>query len=697
MIDANGVRYHLILGEADWLRCRSAGAPADDEPPAWRFDPVGQVVTLAPQLFTFPGAHGGEPLDPARDRRGAARDRYGHWYWIGQDRASIFVRWRQGRQGERYWPPTGPAACVPPPTGPFAPSQPRTAETAAPLAGLAVTTGHYLAAGLAGALLVFDLHTGGQPARVLLPPAAPAEPTAPFDLAPLPDGGLAVLDRDHRLVWLLDSALRVQRAEPPVAGAPLLFQPKAGDPAAPTTAPAERLPAPLRLDATIDPIAVEALPNGDLLVLDRREPGLSTLHRYRPGVAGPVASVALREESLRAAEEPVLALPAIDGHDLAFVPAPAGVLELGTLYIAAASGHQVYGLSLLAGEGLALRAHRRYYPLRNAGGRALVAPPGSVYAYFDQGRSDPETRWLPVAALPHSRYAGEAVLELPIFDGKTPGCIWHRLCLDACIPPGTAIEVESRAADSPALLAQAPWQPEPPPYLRPGPESSTGDLWSPAERHRDHTGAWELLFQAAQGRYLALRLTLRGDRRTTPALRALRAHYPRFSYLREYLPAVYQADPTSAHFLDRFLANPEGILTTLEGMIAQVERLFDVRSAPAEALAWLGSWLGLAFDPGWSDYQRRLLIAHAPYFFLRRGTLPGIRQAILLALHPEAGPAIFQDEAAVCPTVRVVERFRTRGGLGVAAGDPTAAGEDAGAAGDAMHDELSTRAHRFTV
>src|SRR5690606_4250374 len=48
---------------------------------------------------------------------------------------------------------------------------------------------------------------------------------------------------------------------------------------------------------------------------------------------------------------------------------------------------------------------------------------------------------------------------------------------------------------------------------------------------------------------------------------------------------------------------------------------------------------------------------------------------------------------AICPTVRVVERFQTRGGRETAAGDPTAAGEDGGAAGD----EVAARAHRFTV
>jgi phage tail-like protein len=158
---------------------------------------------------------------------------------------------------------------------------------------------------------------------------------------------------------------------------------------------------------------------------------------------------------------------------------------------------------------------------------------------------------------------------------------------------------------------------------------------------------------------------------------------------------VYQQDPGSLSFLDRFLANPEGILTLIEGLIAQVQTLMDVRTVPAEALEWLADWVGLALDPGWSDYQRRLLIAQSPYFFQRRGTTAGLLQAILLTLYPELGPRIFQDNVAeLCPTVRIVERFLTRTVAAAAAGDPTDAAPPTGAESAAS---AQLQAHRFTV
>jgi phage tail-like protein len=256
--------------------------------------------------------------------------------------------------------------------------------------------------------------------------------------------------------------------------------------------------------------------------------------------------------------------------------------------------------------------------------------------------------------------------------------------------------VATRAADTEADLAWAAWQAQPPLYQRGGgSEIPYSDLWGAEARATADTGTWELLLQAARGRYLQIRLTLRGNGRSTPLLRALRAHYPRYSYLREYLPAVYQQDAGSQQFVENFLANPEGIFTTVEGLIAQVQTLMDVRTVPAEAVTWLASWLGLALEPGWSDYQRRLLLAHAPAFFQRRGTLPGLLQAILLTVYPQLGPDIFRDDVDLrCTTIRIVERFLTRTQPAVSAGDPT---EPAPTGGDDVVAEAAARAHRFTV
>lgn len=687
MIDVNGTRHHLLLGPADWRRCTSPTSPPD-----WLYDEAEHVVTLAPRIFRFPQP-AGDPVLAVSDRRGAARDPYGHWYWIDADGLAIRVRWSEAQAAEHYWAATDRRSCQTESAGPFAPAEPPAAQTPEPLAGLAVTTGHYLVVGspTSDSLLVFDLHTGGAPPMRVPLPVLPGAPLTivgeAFDLAPLSDGGLVVLDRRHKRIWLLDATFRPAPLPTLAPGDALLFQPVAGPPRVETSS---GTPTPITLTDAVEPISVEPLPDGTLLILDRADALFATVRRYDRSGGPALGSVPLLEAELRGADEPALQLERILGHDMAFVAQPGDPHGPGTLYVVDAGGNQVFALTVTSANGLTLRAQRAYYPLRGYTGKALVAPPGEAHPFFDQ-----RDRWLPVVSLQRPRYAATATLDLPTLDGRDPGCVWHRLCLDACIPPETAVRVLTRAADQPDLLAWQPWTEEPQPYLRgDGAELPYYRLWSETALERPDVGTWELLFQRARGRYLDIRLELSGNGRNTPRLRAVRAHYPRFSYLRQYLPAVYGEDSTSASFLERFLSNPEGLLTTLEGQIADAQIYWDVRTTPTEALEWLAGWLGLALDPAWSEYQRRLLIAYAPVFFLRRGTLTGLVQAIRLAIDVDVGPEIFQGEYDDrASPVRIVERFRTRRMAGVAVGVPD---EQDGPSGSVIA-VARARAHRFIV
>ncbi len=314
--------------------------------------------------------------------------------------------------------------------------------------------------------------------------------------------------------------------------------------------------------------------------------------------------------------------------------------------------------------------------MRLFGGKAIVTGGGLVH--YDFGEN-----WLPVIEQKRPRYELGATFFTPItsqavFDGKQPDCVWHRLMLDACIPADSSVTIWSRTANELHLLERAQWWPEPHLHQRADgselpfvPQPSAGDA-----------GTWELLFQRARGRYLQLKVVLRGNGRVTPRLRALRVYYPRFSYLEHYLPSLYRDDETSASFLDRFLANGEGTLTALEDKIANVQLLFDVRSAPAEALDWLADWLGIVLDPVWDERRRRLFIQHVMDFFQYRGTIQGLLIVLHLALDTCVDETIFTQLLVANPnqvkknrrrlsSFRIVEGFRTRQLPLVVLGDPT--------------------------
>jgi phage tail-like protein len=263
------------------------------------------------------------------------------------------------------------------------------------------------------------------------------------------------------------------------------------------------------------------------------------------------------------------------------------------------------------------------------------------------------------------RYPEQATLITRVFDGREPQCVWHRLLIDAVIPPDCTVQVLTRATDDATELADptagAPWNPPEPPLYPRGDGSELAYAEPPT---RSNEGTWELLFQNLRGRYSQLKLVINGDQRNTPRLRALRVYYPRFSYLAKYLPAAYREDAASASFLERFLANFEGIFTAVEDRIAAAQVLFDARRAPSATLPWLAGWFGAVLDPAWNDDRRRLFVRNAMVFFQWRGTARGLKMALRLALDDCTSDAIFDLDAARDEQrfgIRISEGFLERG------------------------------------
>ena len=675
-MDVNNTKFHLINGRSDW---NPLIAPVSEgEPDLW-WDDERHTIGLRPRLFRFPTSSLDEAVTAA-DRRGAGRDRYGNWYWLAENGQEIWFLGSNGRSPELFWSVAyAQDNCqLPERRGAFQTIAPPVV-TPLDLRGLAVTDHHYLVAGVLEpkGLLIFDLHAGGSPLHILWPEPVPF---APLDIAPGPDSGVWILDETGQY-WGLDRYFRVftDQAIPEPAVPASDFRPvdetAVSDEHILLPPIGSSLASPLNAE---NPIAIESLPDGSVLILDAPASGQSTISRYRfsqqLGAAVPL------DDALAAFLEDIAAPPtsARRGHDIAFVPDASQEPDnvQGTLYLVTAEGNQAFALHLLAEElTLELTLVPQYFPIRLYGGKALVAHDGTVY--YD----DKQERWLPLAAQPRPRYRLEGVLETAVFDGKEPDCVWHRLCLDGRIPPDTAVIVESRAANDLTILAQLPWQAEPRPYLRhTGSEIPYHRPFTENESVLDGVGTWELLMQQANGRYAQLRLTLRGSGRATPRLRSLRLYYPRFSYLRHYLPAVYQFDETSASFTDRFLANTEGTFTVLEGQIAQVQTLLDVDTTHKEYLDWLAGWFGVILDPDWDEARRRLFLRYAIDLFRQRGTPAGLLRALRLALDPCPDDSLFSEDVLanggsgtqiVRNSIRIVEQYLTRSRPGVVYGDPT--------------------------
>jgi phage tail-like protein len=185
----------------------------------------------------------------------------------------------------------------------------------------------------------------------------------------------------------------------------------------------------------------------------------------------------------------------------------------------------------------------------------------------------------------------------------------------------------------------------------------------------DRSGLFGVLVQrtgravsALAGRYLWIRIELAGNGRTAPEIAAVRAYGSRFSYVQKYLPRFYQeqllppdadavsARTTPADFLERMLLNFEGILTPLEDRIAHAHLLTNPQTTPEEALDWLGQWVGFTFDPAYPPASQRRALASVAELQRFRGTLRGLSLAL----------DIVTDDARARGEVIVVEDFRLR-------------------------------------
>lgn len=281
-------------------------------------------------------------------------------------------------------------------------------------------------------------------------------------------------------------------------------------------------------------------------------------------------------------------------------------------------------------------------------------------------------------------------------DSGAGATVWHRLFVEAELPPNTAMLVWLAAGDAARapVFAEAPearggWHAHlfgdrralPPAieaalaggtpqahWLDQDSEVAGGVSLLAAPRRPAAAGLFGVLIQRAghsqralAGRRLWCVVELFGDGRATPELAALRAYAGRRSYRDRYLPALYReslggtaADARGAasapDFLDRFISLFEGLFTDIEDRIAAAHLLSDARGCPDEALDWLAGWIGLALEPGLPKLRARWMIANAAALARRHGTLDGLQLALDIAT----------DGAVTRGRIVVVEDWRLR-------------------------------------
>jgi phage tail-like protein len=305
----------------------------------------------------------------------------------------------------------------------------------------------------------------------------------------------------------------------------------------------------------------------------------------------------------------------------------------------------------------------------------------------------------------HPELATEGTVETFALDSRRPGNVWHRVLIDACLPAGTTIEVFAKTAEerlpeslrrdpspdlatlhqAPAAPAAAPseadvlsaetrerhWRQLPlgsrvrdemegwlpvgaldrrvghadianPPELRRVPSEDSLPRGVAAERL--HVDTLEGLIKNDPGRFLWLRLILRGAPRRSPAIKAIRATYPRPSLL-DHLPSFWRASAEDSRAMDHALSLFEGLYTEIDTRIDAIRELLDAELCPPEGIEWLATFLAVTFDTRVREPVRRQLLLEAAGLYRRRGTLPGMERLCSILAQSR---------------VKIVEGFRMR-------------------------------------
>ncbi|MCX7288996.1 MAG: phage tail protein [Rhodobacterales bacterium] len=248
-----------------------------------------------------------------------------------------------------------------------------------------------------------------------------------------------------------------------------------------------------------------------------------------------------------------------------------------------------------------------------------------------QGRLPQGPQLLYLAQETRLQYKG-TIISAPL-DSQVAGFAWHRIMLEADIPPTTALEVRTLTSDVALEDSRLDEEPE--------------ENWS---RRIVLTAGQrpELLVQSGPGRYLWVQIGLVGDGTVSPGLRGIDIAGPRSSSLR-LLPEPFHEDPVSRDFVDRLLSYFDTAFAEVEAGITRFPATLAAHAAPEGAfLAWLASWFDIRFLAAWPEATRRAFLARADEICRKRGTIAGLKAVLQLHL------------GVASPLPALVETFRLR-------------------------------------
>jgi phage tail-like protein len=227
---------------------------------------------------------------------------------------------------------------------------------------------------------------------------------------------------------------------------------------------------------------------------------------------------------------------------------------------------------------------------------------------------------------------------------RADGRRWLRVDAAAQLAAGAAIEITFAStddADVVARLATIAADASRPASARIDAIRSEPDVWSDATVFQGSAdtaiaaGIYSAKLFDVQEQYVWVSVKLvASSGATLPVLQRLDVLYPGLTLMQK-LPAIYQRDEARPDsFLRNFVGVVEATTQDIDARVGSLGSKINPATAPVEWLDFVARWLGVPWDDGLSDTQKRTIVTRAPDLLKTRGTRAGI-ELFLACLLPQ--------------------------------------------------------------
>jgi len=251
-------------------------------------------------------------------------------------------------------------------------------------------------------------------------------------------------------------------------------------------------------------------------------------------------------------------------------------------------------------------------------------------------------------AVPDGSSAQQCVVLTPVLSSpdRVDGRRWLRVDATAQLAAGAAIEISYAAPkdddpDTWARLKGIAADATRSMSARIDAIRSEPDVWSEATvfHGTNESAATPTIYSAklfdvhAQYVWVSVKL-IASSGAALPMLQQLDVLYPGLT-LMQRLPAIYQRDEAKpGSFLRSLVGVVEATTQDIDARVGSMGSKINPSTAPVEWLNFVARWLGVPWDDGLSEAQKRAVVTHASDLLKARGTRAGVEQ-LLACLLPE--------------------------------------------------------------